>query len=267
MKNQAINEKTFDEEIELAKARQNLVVKDNRLIQSVTKRKYELSLLEQKCLGFIISLIKPPQNGNSTPQYNYTFDVRLFCKICGIDYENGNNYANVKAALQRLSDNSFWLDNGEEEVLMRWVDGAKITKRSGKINIRFSDEIMPYLFNLQERFTAYELYQTLALRSIYSVSLYEFFKSNAFKKNITVNIEELRTYLSIQEKYKEFRDLKKRVLTPAIEEINNYTDLNISWEPCKKGRNYVALRFTICSKEQKEGYAAYRRIMAEIKKK
>lgn len=84
----------FDEEIKIEHSKEHLVVKDNRLIQNVTRRKYELSVLEQKVLGFIISMIKPPQDTTDGPVYKYEFDVRLFCKVCGIDFNNGKNYAN-----------------------------------------------------------------------------------------------------------------------------------------------------------------------------
>ena len=244
---------TFDEEIQIAKAREHLIVKDNKLIQNVRRRKYELTALEQKILGFIISLIKPPKNAAEEPQYRYSFDVRLFCKVCGIDYDNGKNYANVKAALQKLSDNSFWIEEGDDEVLLRWIDSTRIT-----------DEIAPYLFDLQERFTQYELYQTLALKGAYSIALYELWKSHSFKEKIVISMDDLRTYLSIADKYKDYRDFKKRVIEPAVEEVNQYTDLNIKWEPYKQGRSYVAITFYIEKKKQWEGYEAYRRTMAEL---
>lgn len=255
---------TFDEEIQIAKAREHLIVKDNKLIQNVRRRKYELTALEQKILGFIISLIKPPKNAAEEPQYRYSFDVRLFCKVCGIDYDNGKNYANVKAALQKLSDNSFWIEEGDDEVLLRWIDSTRITKKSGKVSIRFSDEIAPYLFDLQERFTQYELYQTLALKGAYSIALYELWKSHSFKDKITVSIDDLKIYLSITDKYKEYKALRRKVIEPAVEEVNKYTDLNVKWEPYKQGRSYVAITFYIEKKKQWEGYEAYRRTMAEL---
>lgn len=58
---------SFDEYIQIAKAREQLVVKDNRLIQNVSKRTYKLSTLEQKILGFFISLIKPPKDITDSP--------------------------------------------------------------------------------------------------------------------------------------------------------------------------------------------------------
>ncbi|MCD7815311.1 MAG: replication initiation protein [Bacteroides sp.] len=253
-----------EEKYEISKRREYKVVKDNRLINSVTRRKYELSALEQKALGFIVSMIKPPKDCTSKPEYRYTFDIRLFCMVCGIDYENGKNYENVKSALQRLSDNSFWINENGDEVLMRWVDTVRITKKSGKVSIRISDEIMPYLWNLQEKFTEYDLYQILALKSAYSIAFYELLKCNAFKKKVSFIIDELRKYLSIEEKYKEFKDLRRYVIEPSIKEINTYTDLTITWEGIRQGRSYIALSFTIVQKQGWEGFKAYRRTLCDL---
>ena len=170
----------------------------------------------------------------------------------------------MKAALQKLSDNSFWIEEGDDEVLLRWIDSTRITKKSGKVSIRFSDEIAPYLFDLQERFTQYELYQTLALKGAYSIALYELWKSHSFKDKITVSIDDLKIYLSITDKYKEYKALRRKVIEPAVEEVNKYTDLNVKWEPYKQGRSYVAITFYIEKKKQWEGYEAYRRTMAEL---
>lgn len=253
-----------DEKIKIEHSKEHLVVKDNRLIQNVARRKYELSVLEQKVLGFIISMIKPPKDITDKPIYKYEFDVRLFCKVCGIDFNNGKNYANVKSALKRLADNSFWLDEGDSELYFQWINTPRIYKRSGKVTITISDEVMPYLYNLQERFTAYELYQILALKSPYSIAMYELFKSNAFKKEIRIGIMNLKKYLSLEDKYSAYKDLKKRVIEPSIKEINTFTDLDILWEPYRQGRGYTAVIFHISKKRRWEGLDAYRRTMAEI---
>lgn len=253
-----------DDEMQVVRAREHLVIKDNRLIQNVTRRKCQLSALEQKCLGFILSLIKPPNNYDEQMECTYTFDIRLFCKVCGINYNSGTNYAKVKSALQRLSDNSFWIEEGNDEILLRWIDTATISKKSGKVKIRFSEEIAPYLFNLKERFTQYELYQTLALKGAYSIAMYELLKSHAFKEKVIIGIADLRKYLSINDKYPDYRDFKKRVIGSAIKEINTYTDLEVNWEPIKQGRSYSAITFCIAKKKRWEGYEAYQRTMAEI---
>lgn len=255
----------YDEQIKISKAREYKIVKENRLIQNVTRRKYELSVLEQKVLGFILSLIKPTDVAqNGAPTYRYEFDIQTFCKVCGIDEENGKNYLNIKNALSRLADNAFWLEENGEEFYFQWIVTPRIKKQSGKVVIKISDDVMPYLLNLQERFTSYELYQILALKGSYSIALYELLKSYAFRKTIILSIEDLKQYFGITEKYKEYKSFRRKVIEPAIEEINNFTDLDVQWNPIRAGRFYKSIEFKIEVKEQWEGYEAYRRTIAEI---
>ena len=125
-----------DEKFGIQVARNYKVVKDNKLIQDVTRKKYELSILEQKILGFIISMIKPPTPNSPFPCYQLEFDIRLFCKVCGIDFENGKNYQNIKVALKRLADNSFWIEEDDDELLFQWINTPRIKKKSGKVIIK-----------------------------------------------------------------------------------------------------------------------------------
>jgi plasmid replication initiation protein len=254
----------FDEKIQIEKQREYKIVKDNTLIQKVTKRKYELSVLEQKVLGFILSMIKPQENTTNQAFYQFEFDIRFFCKVCGIDFNSGANYENVKSALKRLADNSFWIEDGDDELLFQWITTPRIKKKSGHVTIKISDDVLPYLINLQERFTQYELYQILALKGSYSIALYELFKSHAFKRRIVLGLEEIKQYLGVSGKYEEYKNFRRQLIEPALKEINEYTDINVSWQPIKKGRFYIAIDFTIATKEKWEGLEAYRKTMAEL---
>ena len=63
------------------------------------------------------------------------------------------------------------------------------------------------------------------------------------------SVEDIKSWLSISDKYPLFKDFKKRVLTPSINEINAKSDLLVDVEPIKRGRPIVALKFTIKSKK------------------
>ena len=67
----------INEKIEISTKREYLVVKGNELIQ---KNRFELSLVEQKTIAFICSLIKPitPKDNNITYQLEYDFNIREF---------------------------------------------------------------------------------------------------------------------------------------------------------------------------------------------
>lgn len=253
------------EGMELLSSRSFSVVKDNKLIQNVTRRKYELTVLEQKVLCFILSKIKPAENIASLPEYTYQFNIRDFCRVCGIDYDNGKNYKNVKTALDKLADNSFWLDYGEGEFRFQWIVTPDIRRGQGVIEVEIPRKVMPYLWNLSEKFTAYQLYNILALKSSYSIMLYELLKSYAWKKNLTLSIEDLRRYLGIgQDKYREYKVFRRAVIDRSIAEIEKYTDLRVTYEPVRNGRYCVAMEFHIRTAEGAETWESYRRAMAEI---
>ena len=88
--------------------RHNTVVKANELIQ---KSRFSLSLQQQKVVLYLISQITPQDEDFKL----YEFSIVEFCKVCGIDYSNGKNYADLKEAVKEIADKSIWvkLDNGK----------------------------------------------------------------------------------------------------------------------------------------------------------
>lgn len=241
-----------DEKIEILKSREYLVVKGNELIQ---QNRFELSLPEQKTVAFICSMIKPIDaldRAKGIPyQLDYEFNIRDYCKVCGIDYDNGKNYADVKATLKRLRDRSMWvtLDN-DDETVVGWLDRVTTNKRSGIAKVRIDDRLAPYLFDLGQKFTQYQLYNILAMKSAFSVRIYELMKSYAFQKSKTFEVEELKRLLMVEDvkSYKEFAPFRQKVLEKAQEEINELTDLNIYFEPITKGRKVIKVKFRIDEK-------------------
>ena len=51
------------------------------------------------------------------------------------------------------------------------------------------------------------------------------------------------------ETYKTYQTFKTRVLEPAIEEVNNYSDKNVIYEPIKRGRAVSKIKLSITSKD------------------
>lgn len=241
-----------DEQIRILTKKEYLVVKGNELIQ---KSRFELSLQEQKTIAYICSMIKPIDTLdriNRVPfQLEYEFSIRDYCKVCGIDYNNGKNYTDIKNTLKQLRDRSMWisLENGDETVV-GWLDRVTTNKRSGIAKVRIDDRLAPYLFELQEKFTKYELYNILAMKSAFSIRIYELMKSYAFQGTKIFYIDELKHLLMVNKikSYERFPDFRRYVLEKAQEEINRLTDLTISYETITKGRKVVKIKFLIKQK-------------------
>lgn len=236
-----------NEKDEISRKRNYWVVKGNELIQ---KNRFELSLTEQKTVAFICSMIK---KASSVPyQLEYEFNIRDYCKVCGIDYDNGNNYATIKATLKSLRDRSMWLtlENGSE-TLVGWLSKVTTNKQSGIAHIELDRDLVPYLYELKERFTQYELFNILAMKSAFSVRIYELLKSYAYLKSKIFDIDDLKRLLGVEnvKSYVNFKDFRRYVLEIAEREINELTDINISYETIKKGKKVIKINFLIEDKK------------------
>jgi len=220
------------------------VVKSNAIIQ---RSRFTLSTQEQKIVLFLISKIKP----DDTEFSEHNFDIADFCKVCGIDYDNGKNYENVKASIKTLADKSAWVSvDDKREILVRWINAVVVDKGSGKVAIKLDDNLKPYLLQLKERFTQYELYYVLGMKSQYSLRLYELLRSYEYEhRPIAIGIDELKKKL-FAEGYARFPDFKRFVLDIAIREINALSDIKVSFGVEKEGRRFATLVFTVEMKKE-----------------
>ena len=227
-----------EEKKTLTELRNYKVVKANELIQ---RSRFNLQVQEQKIILYLISKIKP----EDTELKEYTFEIKDFCKICGLDDESGANYKYIKQTLKDLRDKSIWitLKDGSETTLA-WIDKVTIHPHSGKVNIKIDDMMKPYLLELKEHFTQYELLYTLAMRSQYSLRLYELLKSYEFQHNKIFAIDELKIRLSA-ENYIRFPDFKRKVLDISMREINNLSDLTITYDIIKESRRFAKIEFSM----------------------
>ena len=214
------------------------VVKHNDLIQ---KSRYDLSAQEQRIILYLVSKIKPEDND----LHSYEFEIKEFCEVCGIDYDNGANYKYIKQTLKGLRDKSIWitLENGKETTLA-WIDKVTMDKRSGVVEIKIDDMMKPYLLQLKEKFTKYSLYFTLALKSKYSIRLYEILKSYQKLEQCEFEIDHLKTMIDA-ETHKLFANFKAKVLDIAVREINDCSDILVSYELEKQGRKFNKIKFTL----------------------
>ena len=257
------------------------VVKANDLIQ---KSSYLLPLSSQKLFAFICSMIKPPDPTAGIPPPDrmiYSFDIRKYCIICGINYTNGGKtLAYVKQSLKRLADYSVYIKAyGEREVLCRWLDEVVIDKKSFIATVRIGKHLAPYLLDLSSRFTSYQLINILPMKSAYSIRLYEIIKSYQFQHEVKINTDDIRKYVftktarcnrcpgrdsekcfecdEYKNYYRDFTELRRRVIDVAVNEINTHTDIKIEMKPHKFGRSVSYVTFSIRENTFEESFQTW----------
>lgn len=257
---ETVREMQRSEDFQHMKARNYPVIKANALIQQT---RYNLSLQEQKLILHVIQLIKPEDEDFKT----YSFSVQDYCKICEIDYKNGKNYQNIKKSLKSLGDKSFWVDTGEKEILMRWLNEIVIDKGTGIIDVELSKNLKPYLLQLKKFYTKYNYLYVSAMRSEYSIRFYELLKSYENQRQVVFKVEEIRRKLQVPDgKLPRWVDIRRYVIDQAQKEVNNLTDIMFKYETLKKGRRVEKVVFSIFTKDGKSQVIAQQRVERRLKK-
>lgn len=234
----------------LKEVRNNLVAKDNRLIQN---SRFSLSTIENKAILYLISKIQP----DDEPGKLYTFNCKEFQSLLKW---TTTSYEYIKIMLQNLSDISWWIDGEIEgrkkDILLRWFDIVRMDPGNGNIEISFQSDMFPFLLDLQKHleedgryYTTYKLQNVTLMKHRYSPRIYELLKSYQYNnkkwtfENGTGSEYDLQRRIAdavmdkktrngvsiIPESWSNWAVFKRDVLDPAVEEINKYTDIKVAY--------------------------------------
>ena len=110
------------------------------------------------------------------------------------------------------------------------------------VKLIFAPIVIPLITRLEERFTQYEMKQISELSTGYAIRLYELLICwRTTGKTPVIELDDFRKRMGVLDsEYQRMHDLKKRVLEPALEQINEHTDITASYEQHKKGRGLRA---------------------------
>lgn len=228
--------------------RELVAVKKNSLIQSYKLEKgynYKpLTLLEQKVMLYLISKIKPEDTA-----FSYmNFSVKEFYAVCGIEADkSGKNYANLKNVVVSLSQKVMWLkdDDTKRETMVRWIDRAMIDGKDGSISVKLDDLLRPYLLELRANYVQIPLFDVIRMKSKHGIALYELLRSYAYTNmRVRFTIDDLKNKLDCSS-YDHTGHFRSKVIDPAVADINNYSELAVSYELIKEGRAYKDIIFSI----------------------
>lgn len=135
---------------------------------------------------------------------------------------------------------------------MRWISSIQYLSDEGKVILRFSQDILPYLSELKREFTRYELAHIGKMTCIYGIRLYELLAQWQTTGKREVEIDWLKAHFEIAEQYTDMSDFKKRVLDPAVKDINEHSNFQVSWTQRKTGRRVTHLTFYFSEKTPAE---------------
>jgi plasmid replication initiation protein len=219
-----------------------MVYKSNHLIESA----YKLNLNEQRVLLICIGMI----NSNEPMSINDKFEVsaKNFAKIFDID-ERGA-YDQLRDVAISLHSRKITIHDNKKLITTSWISGfVEYKDNTGIIELWFSQLILPYLADLKSQFTRYDLSNISGMSSIYGIRLYELLMQWRTKGKREIEISWLKERFEIANNYNSISDLKKYVINPAVNNINNVSNLNVTHTYRKTGRTVSHIIFEFNEKK------------------
>jgi plasmid replication initiation protein len=163
----------------------------------------------------------------------YEFKISDLGELLGSDRKD--LYERVKELTRGLMKRVMQINEADGPLQVAWLSAAKYQRGRGIVKLEFSPQLKPYLLQLKERFTTYQLRNVVSLRSCHSVRLYELLKQYAAVKTRTFTAEDLRAALGLEkDSYKTWKDFRLRVLEHANRELKAKTDISFTYT-VKKG--------------------------------
>ncbi|WP_259764573.1 replication initiation protein [Pediococcus pentosaceus] len=248
-----------------ANSEEQLVTQHNDLIRAVA----EMDRMPLKLFEVIVGAYDSRKSQNSV-----RIKKDLFYEFLNIN--STNRSYRLQVAINELHKHSVFLVRSVEQ------DGS-VTKRSiapieefywnsakNYVEVTFSRKILPYISMLQDNFTQYKLTDIAGLNSKHAITLYKLIAMNfnqyqyyikhkpRFRNshqldqyaNPYIELKELRRITNTMNKYSRFSSFDSTVLKNPIEEINNNTDFNVTYEKKISNRKVVGITFHIT----KEGF-------------
>lgn len=221
-----------------------VITRHNSLIEGC----YKLNLDEQRLLYLCITQLDPRK---PLPKDNaFTVTADQFAKTFNID--STNVYRQLEDASKDLAERWLRTNDGKYREKFRWVFGVRYHDNEGKVTLGFSPWVVPYLTSLQKQFTSLKLSQIANLKSIYSIRLLEFLTQFKSTGKFIIDLDRFKERLGIENEYNRFYNLKKRVIEPALKELKEKSNLDVTWLPIKLGKVIKQLEFVFSKKTENE---------------
>jgi len=223
-----------------------LVVKSNDLINA----SYNLGLVEQRLL--LLSIVAARKMGTSiSPSTIFYIHASEYIQKFNVDRSVA--YRALSDGIKGIYDSEIRLvsSNSKKRINIRWCWKAQYDDENATVGIAFTEDVIPFISALEERFTSYDLEQITALTSKYAIRLYEMIISwRSTNKTQIYELEDFRNRLGLGvNEYKTMSNFNANVLNIAVKQINKFTDIKVKVNKHKKGVKISGFSFEITQKK------------------
>ena len=209
---------------------ENSIKKSNTL--SMAKLNQGLSLNQMQLLAYAIF---STQQDGKTEFRKYKFQEKF-----GIEkYQT----VHAKKDAQGLLSLQFSVEDLENDYFEYWNVFNSIRYKNGLFNFRWNEEFIPHILELKDKYVMTDLTVTARFKSGFSWILYEYLKANYGYWMKEVSKEALMKLFAVEHRksyVKSAAQFKRGVLDVAIDEINEFTELEVWYTDKKVGNKIIA---------------------------
>lgn len=233
--------------------KKDLVVKDNALINA----SYSLNLVEQRLILLAIIILREHTHNMELDHIAFNRPIKITADkyIKSFDVSQSTTYETLKDACKTLFARQFSFQEPRENGKVaykttRWVSDIAYIENSATVEFTFAPSVLPLITYLEKHLTSYELKVVSKLTSGYAIRLYELLISwRSTGKTPFISLQDFRQKMGILDtEYQRMGPFKERVLHIALEQINEHTDIIVSYEQHKEGRTITGFSFQFKSK-------------------
>jgi plasmid replication initiation protein len=228
------------------------VYQSNELVEAHYKQEY--SVQEQRTVLWLIGEVHKIHHLCKIDGKNYEHrPIRItakdYAKIMGIDVNNV--YRDAQKISRNLMEKVIKIENERGWEMFHWVSSMKYINHEAVIEVTLSEAIIPHIIDL-ERYTEFKLSNILYLGSSHAIKIYQLLAQYKSSGERTISVSDFRSMLGISDMktYNSYGALKQKILKIAKREINEKTDLTISYSEIKPSRKVESIKFKITQKEK-----------------
>jgi plasmid replication initiation protein len=120
--------------------------------------------------------------------------------------------------------------------------------------LKINSDVLPLFSRTLKIYRHYNIIEAKFLTHKHSIEMYKFLKDklNRGVLDFTISVEKMRFELGLDDKYKAYKDFKKRVLEPAKKDMKRNGIVWFDYKEIKRSRSVIYLFFYIYKNKQKE---------------
>lgn len=213
----------------------NVLMKSNKFIMA----KYDLQTIENR---LFVKLLYEFQKNKKLEIKIHIDEIRELMKS-----PNYTTPKSISKIFTKLRTGTIYIRNGSKWGECSFIYYWEYDEETEEFTVRTSEILLDLIENyIQVGYTPINLQIFFSLRGSYSQRFYDLLRLWTRTKNVvTYQLDTLKELLMLENKYDRYNNLKRKVIVPAVTELNETGYFEISFREKKKGKKVDSIEFII----------------------